>query len=285
MNDDDTRENIAETLARVLPKAELLPPGGADYDGEILRYAVPKGSEIKEIDTEKLLPNPRRTSATAAFADAESFLAYIKRHDRPGSTVIWCNFNPRESKLDFSAVFDDHAADGKAGWRAHKATFAPQTSIEWNAWKGQHKTTMPQLTFAEWLQEHDEDITSIDGFPTSLQMLELATNFVANEEHALKSAIKLQSGGVRLTYVADADKNTEAQMMLFDKFALGIPVFHGGEALLMKARLKYKQNSGKVSFHYELIRPDRVHEAASRKMVEKIRAGLGGVPMFMGQVA
>ena len=33
----------------------------------------------------------------------------------------------------------------------------------------------------------------------------------------------------------------------------------GGAAWAITARLKYRLASGKVSFHYELVRPDRVH--------------------------
>jgi uncharacterized protein YfdQ (DUF2303 family) len=275
--------NIAETLARVLPTAALLHP---QYPGpgDILRIAVPKTFDIKEIDTEALLPTPRRTSASAAFADAESFLAYVKRHAKASSTVAWCNFNPQTFALGFTAVIDDHGAN-EAGWRAHKAAFAPDMSAEWKAWKGANKNPFDQVPFAEWIQEHEEDIAAANGLPTSLQMLAMATEFVANEEHALKSAVRLQSGGVRLTYIADPDKGTTEDMKLFEKFALGIPVFHGDAAWSLTARLKYRITGGKVKFHYELVRPDRVHEHAALELIGKVREGLGGVPLLMGACA
>lgn len=275
--------NIAETMARVLPTATLLHPS-TPVIGDILRIAVPNTINIKEIDTEALLPSPRRTTAIANFADAESFLAYVKRHAMANSTVAWCAFNPQTFALAFSAVIDDHAASA-AGWRAHKANFVPEMSAEWKAWKGSNKTPFDQVPFAEWLQEHEEDIAAAAGLPTSLQMLGMATEFVANEEHALKSAVRLQSGGVRLTYIADPDKGTTEEMKLFEKFALGIPVFHGGAAWSVTARLKYRISGGKVKFHYELMRPDRVHEHAALELISKVRDGLGAVPLLMGSCA
>ena len=289
MDTNPSPKNLAETLAEVLPDAKLI--HSLDADGAVMpkglhlaHVSVPKSSELKkiEIDLEKHLPNPRRTTAVADFATAQSFLDYIARHAKP-ETAVWCNFNPQTFALDFTAVVDEHAKDA-AGWRAHRATYKPELAAEWKAWKGAHKTAMPQVAFAEWIQEHEDDITSANGLPTSLQMLEMATNFVMNEERQFKSAVRLQSGGMRLTYIADPDQGTVEQMSMFDKFAIGIPVFHGGQAWSITARLKYRNAGGKLSFHYELIRPDRVHNAAANELITQVRDGLvAGVPLLMGQ--
>lgn len=277
------QKNIAETLADVLPKAALL---GAVETGvealHIAHYAVPKGAEVKEVktDLEALLPNPRRTKATAKFANADSFLAYVQRHAGEG-TVTWCDFNPQTYALKFTAVIDEHTKEA-AGWRKHCASFEPEMSAEWKAWKGKNAQVFAQVAFAEWIEEHADDITTANGLPTSLQMLAMATEFQANEERALKSTVKLQSGGVRLNYIADPDAGTVESMDMFKQFAIGIPVFHGGSAWSITARLKYRLSGGKVSFFYELVRPDRVHDGAAKELVEVIRSGLGSVPLLMG---
>jgi len=283
-------KNLAETLAEVLPKAALLGavPAPAGIDGlSILHYSVPKGSEVKElkIDLEPLLPNPRATRAHAKMAGPADFLAYVERHKQP-RTMVWCDFNPQDFRVKFLAVFDEHYS-GLAGWRRHTAELDPLMSAEWKVWKGNDKKAMPQIQFAEFIQEHDDNINSSDesvarGFPTSLAMLKMATEFVHNEERVLKSTTRLQSGGTRLTYVADADAGTTEAMEVFEKFQLGIPVFHGAGAWGMTARLKYRVNAGKVSFHYELVRADRVHESAARELIDTVKAGLGDVPMMFG---
>jgi uncharacterized protein YfdQ (DUF2303 family) len=277
-------ENIATTLARVLPTAEIVqvsdPHAEPGSVGCIFQIAVPKGMDLKEIDTEKLLRGPRRAKGAYTFTDADSFLAYVARHATAAS-VARCSLDPQTFELGFKVTLDDHQL-GIPGWREHHAVFTPDMSAEWKAWKGQDKKPMAQVTFAEWLQEHDDDInSSAEGMPTSLQLQAMATEFVAHEEHVLKSAVKLQSGGVRLTYVADADKGTTEDMRVFERFALGIPVFHGGSAWGMTARLKYRTNSGKVSFFYELVRADKVHNAAAQELVAKVREGLAGVPLYM----
>lgn len=281
----EPRENIAQTLAQVLPEAKLIHQLDTSVPGlSIAHAAVPKSSELKEIrlDLEKHLPHPRRTQAVAAFADAASFLAYVKRHATEASAV-WCLFNPQTFALRFHAVFDEHTKTA-AGWRAHRASFEPDLSVEWKAWKGNDRQPFAQVAFAEWIQEHEDDIAVATGMPTSLQMLEMATNFVMNEDRALKSAVRLQSGGARLTYIADPDKGTTEAMQLFERFSLGIPVFHGGAAWSLGARLKYRNAAGRLSFSYELIRADRVHDGAARELITQVQEGLGAVPLFMGQV-
>ena len=77
---DDTKKNLAETLAEVLPKASqigiITPPNNAQ-GLSIVHYAVPKGTEVKEIkvDLEQLLPAPRATTGAPRRWQAASTAA------------------------------------------------------------------------------------------------------------------------------------------------------------------------------------------------------------------
>ena len=84
---------------------------------------------------------------------------------------------------------------------------------------------------------------------------------------------------------ADPDAGTTAAMDMFQKFCLGIPVFHGGTGWAIVARLKYRTSAGQVSFGYELQRADRVHEQAALELIGTLRDGLQGVPLLMGACA
>lgn len=279
---DATTRNLAETLAEVLPEAKIVHTQQTPAEAEaVLHIAVPKTHELKTVDGERLLPHPRRTTATATLHDTASFVAYVKRHAKP-DTITWCSFDPQTYALSFAAVIDEHGPSA-AGWRGHRAEFKPEMSAEWKAWMGMNGKPMSQVAFAEWIQDHEDDINSnTNGLPTSLQMHAMATEFVANEERVLKSTVRLQSGGVRLTYIADQDKGTTETMQMFERFAIGIPVFHGGPAWAMTARLKYRLGGGKVTFFYEFQRPDRVHDGAARELIHHVREGIGDVPLLMG---
>lgn len=278
-----TPANLAETLSRVLPDAKLIKEIDSGVEKLFKAHvAVPKGFELKDIsvDLEQFLPNPRATNATSNLTDADSFLAYVARHAK-SETVVWCDFNPQNYQLSFTAVIDEHAKD-LAGWRRHAAKFTPSASNEWTIWTERNKKTFSQVEFAEFLERQELDIAVKDGFPSSSEMMAMATNFEMTSEKRLRSAMRLQDGGVRMEYIEDQDEKTVQTMRLFERFAIGIPVFWAGPGYLIEVRLKYRSSAGKVSFHYELIRPDRSHEAAAKELIEKVRAGIGAVPMLMG---
>lgn len=282
-DEDHTTENLAQTLARELPGPQLLSDTRVDElatHDRVLQLAVPKGFDLKEVDFERLLPSPRRTKAAAALGDSNSFLAYVQRHatDR---TVVWATFNPQTFKLSFSAVIDEHSK-GAAGWRAHVATYTPEASAEWKAWAAANKQQQAQVEFAEFLERNELDIASQEGYPTSLQMLHMATEFEANSDKRVKSVVRLQGGGVRLDYIDDDATETLAQMKVFERFQIGIPVFWAGPAYRIDARLKYRHGNGSVKFWFELVRPDRVHEAAARELIQHVQQGIGNVPLLMG---
>jgi uncharacterized protein YfdQ (DUF2303 family) len=282
--DNDNQANLAETLSEILPDAQvLLTHPTTDVPGlHIAHVAVPKNFDLKEVkvDLEAHLPNPRKTVATAALDDLTSFLGYVVRHAQENS-VVWCNFDPQTFNLKFTAVIDEHA-DKLAGWRKHTAVFAPAMSAEWKVWAALNKRSQPQLEFAEFLERNEGDIALKEGFPTSAEMMNMATNFEASSEKHLRSSVKLQGGGVKLVYIDGEDEKTLQEMKLFERFTIGIPVFWADHGYFIEARLKHRTASGKVSFHYELIRPDRVHEAAAKELIEVVRKGIGATPLLMG---
>ena len=140
---------------------------------------------------------------------------------------------------------------------------------------------MSQVDFAEFLDNNQMDIASSEGYPTSADMLQMALNFEAKQDYRFKSSVRLQNGGVNMTFVQDDDKGTVEQMKVFDRFAIGIPVYFGGDHYQINARLRYRHRDGKVAFWYELVRPDLIMKAATDTIIEKIKAECGQ-PFFLG---
>jgi uncharacterized protein YfdQ (DUF2303 family) len=280
---DKPGTNIAETLARILPDAKVVSTTDTDVPAlHISHVAVPKGFDLRELrlDLEQHLANPRNTTATAELQDADSFLSYVARH-ATDDTVVWCDFDPATFKLGFRAVFDEHVK-GTAGWRRHQAVFVPRASNEWKIWTGSDAKTMPQLDFAAFLERQELDITAKEGRPSSTDMMQMAANFESSSEKRMRSTQRLQDGSVRLEYIEAEDEKTIQHMRLFERFTIGIPVFWAGPGYVIDARLKYRTSQGKVSFWYELIRPDRSHEAAAKELIQKVREGIGATPLLTG---
>ncbi|MCB1889086.1 MAG: DUF2303 family protein [Rhodocyclaceae bacterium] len=272
-------QNLAQTLAHELKQPiELESP-----DELVHRIALPPGWKIEETDHIKLASAPRRKVARVTINDANSFADYILRHKLTSYSTLWCEADYRHGAVAFTAILNDHGgADEYAQWRDHTAHYTPPKSEEWRRWFGQNATPMKQAEFAVFLEDNMRDIATADGLPTAAQMLEMALQFEAKQDMRLKSHIRLQSGGVEMNFVQDDDTGTIEKMRIFERFRLGIPVFWNGAAYAIDARLRYRVRDGAVSFWFELIRPDRVLEDATRTLIDNLLLATE-VPLFHGK--
>ena len=157
-------------------------------------------------------------------------------------------------------------------------------SNEFKTWTSNNKNPMNQLEFALFIENNLLDINGDkgeDGLPTGAQMMQMALNLEVTQDSRIKSAVRLQSGGIRLEYVNDDDDATQKTMSVFEKFAIGIPVFWNGDCFKIEARLRYKKDGSKINFWYELVRDDKTFEHAALDMIKKIKTDTQ-LPFFMG---
>ena len=282
-----TSENLAQTLAKEMKQPVEIACGpipGLYYpQGSVVkRIALPPGWTMVEKDDEKLLDSPVRKKASVRIKDTDSFIAYTKRHGSLADCTIWCEADYTQGSVDFLAILNDHGDERHAAqWRDHRAQYRPVKSEEWSRWVHQNKKPLTQTEFALFVEDNIKDIASVDGQPNGAQMLEMALTFEANQDMRFKSAVRLQNGGVQMSFVQDDDAQTLQKMQVFDRFSIGIPVFWNGEAYRIDARLRYRVRDGKLSFWYELIRPDKVLESATQTLIDKIRQETGN-PFFFG---
>lgn len=274
-----TTENLAETLAREIKNPIEI---GSEPDAHVKRIALPPGWKLEERDEEKLLIAPRRKHATVELGEADSFVEYIKRHGSMGNSTIWCVADYKKGDVKFTGILNDHGeSENAAAWRDHTATFSPEFSEEWTRWNRMHKQPFSQPEFASFIEDNLKDIASVENSPTGSQMLEMALTFEANQDMRFKSAIRLQNGGVQMSFVQDDDAQTLQKMQVFDRFTLGMQVFWNGEAYRLDARLRYRVRDGKLTFWFELIRQDKVLEDATKTLITQIREKTG-TPFFFG---
>lgn len=282
---DHEGRNLLDSAAEHLPKAAVLEslsgPTGGGGDVRLL-VALPAGQRLEVVDTEDLMPNPRRITANATADSLESFVDYVKRHARP-ETVVWVKLDPETHALTLVGRIDEHDRD-KPSWRCHSVSYTPRLSVEWKAWKAMDSKEQAQLAFALFIEHNTADIATVEGKPTAAEMLEMAVGFEAVQDSRVKSHLRLQNGGAKFEFVGDDDDATVRRMELFGSFAIGIPVFWGGDRYRIDARLRYRAQQ-KVLFWYELVRADRVHETAARELVAKAAEKLGeGIPVLMGNL-
>ena len=272
-------ENLAETLARELKTPTTI---NSPADGTGRHLVLPPGWSHHTLDDDHLLVRPRRAKAQAITQDQDSFIGYLNRNAVAKTTTVWCESDMVAGRLSFTALLNDHDPESnEAGWRDHTCSFRPRMSVEWERWKSHDRKPFDQVAFATFIEDNRGDIASVDGMPTGAQMLEMALSMEATQDVRFKSAIRLANGGVQLQFVQDDDAQTLARMQLFERFSIGLPVFWNGDAYRLDARLRYRVRDGKVTFWYELERPDRVFEAAAKTLIESVRARVGA-PLFFG---
>lgn len=272
-------KNLAETLAKEMKAPVEVIAGDSDV---IRRLALPPGWTLVEKNDETLLERPLRKKARVTLSDADSFIDYVARHGEAHDCTIWCDADYKAGKVGFTGILNDHgAAANTPAWRDHRAKFTPEFSEEWVRWTAKNSVFFSQGDFAIFIENNLKDIASVDGSPSGSQMLEMALTFEANQDMRFKSAIRLQSGGVSMSFTQDDDAQTVQKMQVFDRFTLGFPVFWNADAYQVDARLRYRVRDGKLTFWYELIRADKVLEAATKTLIEHIRMKTG-FPFFFG---
>jgi uncharacterized protein YfdQ (DUF2303 family) len=242
-------------------------------NGKIPFVVVPEGYKVA--DLERLLPEPTRKRAAVQARDADGFCHYFTTHRDTARSSVYADTDEVAERFRVTAVLDDHGAQN-AGWREHTCTLDRKTSVEWKRWTGKHKGSMTQAEFATFIEDNLADVISAEGMPTGSEMLQMALAFERTADKRLKSKVNLQSGGVRFEYVDDDNADTRTSMQVFSRFTIGIPVFEGASAAYqLEARLKYRDNSGKLTFWFELIRSDRAFRQAVADELAAITAATG----------
>jgi len=239
---------------------------------------IPDGYKLEML--EKLMPNPARKVGTVTLSDLNSFIDYVKRDGSLASCRIYAAVDVIEGKVSFTAVLNDHEEE-KAHWRDYRTVYTPAKSVEWLTWMKSDGKPMTQADFAKFLEDNVKDIASVAGMPSGAQMLAMALDFEAKQEVIIKSSTRLQSGTVAFSYVDKEDDATVKRMEVFQRFTLGLAPFFNGAAYQLAARLKYKHNSGKLSFWYELVRPDLVLQDATSDLIKTIKEQTG-FPVYYG---
>lgn len=241
--------------------------------------------EVLDTNTDLYLDDPKRKEGSIVLRDAESFLAYWRKHHLPQSEV----FSDVEAAT-VTAIFDAHNASspdgefpGTAGWGKHRATLSVRKTAQWLAWEGMDRKWMTQRTFAEHIEDHLDDIAA----PPAAEMLELAMSFQAKKDVEFKSSNILSSSQRELVYQEDvsATAGRTGSITIPATFDLGLEPFEGTEAYKVTARFRYRIEDGALSLAYFLIDPDKVLREVFGDILTEIQAGIGDTPIVRGTPA
>lgn len=234
----------------------------------------------------KELSLPVRKFGTVELHDVDSFIDFSKKQGSLANSNIYIDVDYVRQKVVATAVFNDDSDDVNAGWKDHKAVYAPRMGEEWRRWNEANKTQMTQEVFANFLQDNIGDINAGNekNAPNGSDILTFVSKLEETRTVKYGSAINLQNGMVQLEYVEDGDDHTKGKLEIYKEFRLGLRPFFGGEPYAIKAFLRYRidRNTAAIKFWFELQRPDKVLEDATAQLIEKIKAEIG-FPVFFGK--
>jgi uncharacterized protein YfdQ (DUF2303 family) len=213
---------------------------------------------------EHLQDRPTRIRATVAARDADSLIKYVLAfHD--GATMVFAD----ESALTISAIIDYHHEE--PSWADHVARLALTATPQWSEWIAADKKKMGQVAFAEFLEDHIQDIAE----PAGAQILEIATTLEAKKSVSFSSSVRLSNGSRSFQFSEDvAGSAARGTLQIPEQFTLGLVPFDGAARYGLTTRLRYSLENSHLLLRIELVRPEDVVKSAFADIRTAIADGL-----------
>ena len=226
---------------------------------------IPKGvgqaPELVDLD-EDYGTTPVRHRGTVQLSTVDSLLGYLTEH-ATDATTVWVH--PTNGHVE--AVLDDHTLDDP-GWGEHRAHLKLEPSPAWQAWTGINGRLLPQIEFAEHVEDNLPDIQ----VPDAATLLDVAQTLTGRTDVEWKSGLRLDDGTVQMKYVETgaASAGVNGDLEIPTAFVLALAPFRGEDRVDVHGRLRWRARGGTLAIGIRLDRPEDVVDAA----IEKVRARL-----------
>lgn len=266
----DTQKTEAEVVAQLARentmKTEII---NATVGNETIPLAVLPGNRSEFKDLRTFLPQPQRRKGTTTLFDPPSFIAYVDRFATPQAVIT---ADVQETK--FTAYLEFHDGNDQTPPAARhadfRATYTLRETEDWERWTGSDKKVMNQIAFAQFLEDNLHNVAVPDG----QTLLAITNDLQVHTNVVFKSAQRLSDGTTQLRYEENTEGATKGDLKLPTEITLGLIPFEGAAQFAVEARLRYRVESGSAKFWYELVRPDKVVEAAFRDVEKVLQEGL-----------
>jgi uncharacterized protein YfdQ (DUF2303 family) len=226
-------------------------------------------------DLESFAEEPSSKRANVVVDRVQSLSSYVKEYaGQDGSTMAFADL---QNAL-IQVVLDYHRpVEGQPRWCEHTAMFTLTETREWKQWTKMNERPMPQVEFAEFLEDRVQDVIA----PPSADLFSLVQTLEAKRNVNFASAVRLEDGTASITYEDNLETSGKkanggkGKVEVPPTITLGIRPFEGLERWEVKARLRYRLVDGGIKFWYSIIEPDRVREAAFEDQVHAFEGEVG----------
>lgn len=275
----------------------------------VLRRDADGNEAVEGIDAilfEDYLDGPRRRAGTATLTSLASFIAHANRFKDEESAIFAKDDRTNPS---LTAVLNYHpknvstpdgigAPPGRFG--DHRSQFAFPVSDEWKAWNAVNGKTLSLVDFAKFLEERIADICEPgeftlsaaqeayikrlggqDRIATVTDLVVLSKGLRVHENGSFANSANLSSGeGEVIARTEHTDANG-TPLLIPTTLQIAIPVFRNDDLYVVVVRLRYRVNSGAMTFTLDLWGVDKVFDHAFTTAAERA-AEETGLPLFLG---
>lgn len=285
-----------------LHKPHILEVAHPVTDEKAALALVPEGLRVVPLKPvlDEFRQFPERRKGTAQLADLQSFVQHVNRFKDADSAIF---ASPDRARPLLTAVLDYHESveDADDPTKAlprhgqHRSIYTCPLSEEWKAWTQRQGQTMSQTEFAEFIENHIDDVHLVED-ETTLQTLvgqlggrlagrsalvELSRGLQVSVETAVQQAVTLATGEIAIKYVEQHTDGAGAPIKVPNLFVIAIPVFVGGDRYQIPVRLRYRLAGSRLTWHFLLYRADRSFDDAYAELCAEA-AEQTGLPLYRG---
>ena len=224
---------------------------------------LPDGYHVASL--ENLQSRPNRIVAAPMFRDVASLASYLERFEKKDSVAF-----SRPADSDIRVVIDHHDREFQAevphpNWCEHSATFKACFTPEYNAWRRIDHKEMGQVAALEFLEERAIDV--ID--PGAAEMMDIIMNFEALKRVTFRQSTRLNDGQRQFLY--HEENEVKGQIVLPEFVRLHLPVYEGMEPDMIKVRVRYRINDGKLTFIFLIHERQRLETTAFERCEDALK--------------
>lgn len=220
--------------------------------------ALPEGYVVHSL--EDLQDAPNRIVAAPKFRDVGSLAAYLDRFEREESVAL---SRPAENEIH---VVIDHPVDSDTpAWAKHTATFKAILTPEYAAWCAIDRKHMEQVAALEFLEERAVDLIE----PGPADIMDIIMNFDALKRVTFKQSTRLHDGQRQFVYAEENE--VRGQIKLPEMISLRLLVYEGMEPDVIKVRIRYRIDDGKLTFAFLIDQRPKLEMTAFERCEDALK--------------
>lgn len=220
---------------------------------------VPDGYRL--VSDEVYDPHGPATHKGVVVAETlSSFIHYIAKFNTSEKAMVFCSGR----RMELRCIFDWHDWDD-SGWADHQLIYPLATTQRWEDWLRINERPMTQQQFAEFIEEHLDDICD----PAAADVLTIATRLQGLRNVNFVSAINTANGDVDLKYEEKTDASA-GNAKVPSRIKIRVPIIEGAEqetTFEVTALFRYRiSEQGRLSFEIKLLHVEGIRLSAFQSL-------------------